>query len=473
MNTLFCVAAMYFNEPLPFISSFISDVNATLLKEGNGSLSSKQQEWLCFSMMGLLSSRKLCWKENERNSLNLYSDGAQSWMFRHASIPWKELMKAFVSSTLHEFKITKGSLVIDETDRERSKSTKQIYHLHYLKDKKSGGTVPGQCIVFLLLVTPSISIPVGFDFYMPDPERTKWKKEENRLKKLGVPARDRPQEVLRRAEYPTKQEIGIALLKEFKSNFPDIDVFSVNADALYGSADFLDQAEAIYPQIVSQIRGDQNIKIRGVEKSVHTYFAALPPLSKKVTIRGDKKQKIIFNSARLHVSAHGKKRFIIALKYEGETEFRYLVATDMTWRTHDILQSFFLRWLIEVFFEDWKGHEGWGQFAKHTGEDGSRHGLILSLMFDCCLFRHHDQKTSIKQKLPAYTVASITSKARAESLIQLIQNLFQLPENHEKIEELSESVKNIFPLKISKKHFSGRRMPKLKPSPRLAYKKAA
>ena len=59
-------------------------------------------------------------------------------------------------------------------------------------------------------------------------------------------------------------------------------------------------------------------------------------------------------SARVHVSAHGKKRFVIALKYEGEEEYRYLVASDMSWRTGDIAQAQTLRWLVLVFIEDWE-----------------------------------------------------------------------------------------------------------------------
>ena len=464
---------MYFTEPLPFIPDFIKDVNYNLTQQGHLSLSQTQQESLSFFMMGILSSRTLCWKENERNSLGFYSDAAQSWMFRKSSIPWKDLFEASIRTTLHEFKITKGSLLVDESDIERSKSTKKIYHFHYLKDKKSGGTIPGQCIVLIFLVTPSISIPVGFDFYMPDPKRTLWKKENERLKKKGIPAKDRPVEVKRREEYPTKQEIAISLFSDFKSNFPEIMVSSINADALYGSASFLDAAEKIYSQTVSQLRGEQKIQISGVEKSIEDYFASCNPITKTVLIRGDKEQTITFVGARLHVVAHGKKRFLIALKYEGETTFRYLVATDMTWRADDILQSYFLRWLIEVFFEDWKGNEGWGAFAKHTGEDGSRQGLILSLMFDHCLFQHQDQKTSIKQQLPAYTVASITKKARIESLLLLIQKQFQIPEHHEKLEELSQSIGEFFPLKESKKHFSGRDFPRLEPAPSLKYKKVA
>ena len=74
-----------------------------------------------------------------------------------------------------------------------------------------------------------------------------------------------------------------------------------------------------------------------------------------------------------------RKRFVIALKYEGESDYRYLVATDMTWRTMDITQAYTLRWLVEVFFEDWKLYEGWGREAKRLDEEGSSRGLILSL----------------------------------------------------------------------------------------------
>jgi len=52
------------------------------------------------------------------------------------------------------------------------------------------------------------------------------------------------------------------------------------------------------------------------------------------------------------VTAHGCKRFVIALKYEGEQEYRYLIAKDMNWRTLDIINAYMLRGLIEVFFED-------------------------------------------------------------------------------------------------------------------------
>ncbi|GFO72392.1 hypothetical protein BJAS_P2596 [Bathymodiolus japonicus methanotrophic gill symbiont] len=76
-----------------------------------------------------------------------------------------------------------------------------------------------------------------------------------------------------------------------------------------------------------------------------------------IRVRGGKEIKVTVSSARLKVSSHSKKRFVIALKYDGENDYRYLVATDLTWRTQDIIQAYTLRWLVEVFFEDWKLYE--------------------------------------------------------------------------------------------------------------------
>jgi hypothetical protein len=77
-----------------------------------------------------------------------------------------------------------------------------------------------------------------------------------------------------------------------------------------------------------------------------------------LSIRGEAQRQVHVGSARLYVNAHHKKRFVIALKYEGESEYRYLVASNLSWRTQDIVQAYTYRWLVEVFFEDWKLSSG-------------------------------------------------------------------------------------------------------------------
>jgi hypothetical protein len=118
-----------------------------------------------------------------------------------------------------------------------------------------------------------------------------------------------------------------------------------------------------------------------------------------LSIRGGTQRQVEVGSARLYVNSHNKKRFVIGLKYEGESDYRYLVASNLSWRTQDIVQVYTYRWLVEVFFEDWKLYEGWGQLAKQPGYDGSSRSLILSLLLDHCLLLHPEQKIRLENNL--------------------------------------------------------------------------
>ena len=112
-----------------------------------------------------------------------YTNQALSWMFRQGKIDWNLLLIASVKQILLSYGITEGQLVLDEVDRARCKFTKRIYKTYKQKDKKTGGYVNGQTVVFLLLVTSSVTIPVSFVFYQPDPELSAWKKQDAQLKK--------------------------------------------------------------------------------------------------------------------------------------------------------------------------------------------------------------------------------------------------------------------------------------------------
>jgi hypothetical protein len=63
----------------------------------------------------------ICWACFERASLGTYSLAALLRMFRHAKMPWDDLLVASVRVSLRHYGITSGSLVIDDTDNPRSK----------------------------------------------------------------------------------------------------------------------------------------------------------------------------------------------------------------------------------------------------------------------------------------------------------------------------------------------------------------
>jgi len=396
-------------------------------------------------------------------------------MFREAKIAWGYLLLASVTLVLKRHGITEGVLVLDESDRARSKKTQRIHGVHKQKHKASGGYVNGQTVVLLLLVTPTVTFPVGFSFYQPDPALTAWAKEDKRLKKAGIAKKERPVQPKRDSAYPTKTQLALQLLQAFRDAHSHIKINAVLADALYGEATFMDQASQICggAQVTSQLRENQNIDYRGKKTNLKHYFNTVNKgVAATVRVRGGENIKATVSSARLKVTAHGKKRLIVALKYEGESDYRYLVATDMTWRTIDIIQVYTLRWLVEVFFEDWKLYEGWGREAKQLDEEGSSRGLILSLLCDHCLLLHPEQTARIENKLPAYTVGSLQRKSQMEVLLEFIKNLLEHESPADKLKQLAVLVDDVFQLMPSGKHMVGRDLGCLEPTASLQYRAA-
>jgi hypothetical protein len=424
--------------------------------------------------MGLLLTNTVCWSAFERAGLGGYRLSALSWMFRHTKIVWELLWQASLSLVLEQYGIREGVLGVDDSDERRAKRTKRIHRAHKIHDKKTGGYFNGQTLVFLVLVTPTVTVPVGFRFFCPDPKQVAWRQEDTRLKRLKVAKAQRPARPALHPAYPSKAQLALALIQAFRHAHPQVRVKAVLADALYGTQAFMDQAAAIGDgaQTVSQLRGNQKVRFRGRERTLTAFFAASPGVPQRIQVRGGPASEVIVSRARLHVCAHGKKRFVIALKYPGETEYRYLVATDLSWRTLDIVQVYTLRWLVEVFLEDWKLNEGWGQLAKQPDEEGSSHSLTLSLLLDHALLLHPKQTTRLNNQAPACTVGSLRQHCKSEAFVDVVRRLLAADDPAEQFAQFAEKVKTLFPLAPSSKHMSGRDLGRQEPTPALRYRAA-
>lgn len=165
--------------------------------------------------------------------------------------------------------------------------------------------------------------------------------------------------------------------------------------------------------------------------------------------------KIRYSYITTKVKAHDeKKQKIITLKYEDEEEYKYLVATDTSWLTESIIQSYALRWLVEVFFQDWESYEGWGQLLKHTGFDGSNRGLILSLLLEHCLPLHPEQKAQIKDKLRDFTVGRLREKIIMQNFISFVQSLLKDKNPQKRLIQLAKNAEILFQGNLSSKHMN-------------------
>jgi hypothetical protein len=361
---------MFFREERPFVKEFVQEISENLRANGKKGLSKIQTNWLCFCLMGIIVTNTVCWAKFERASLDQRIVNAIYWMFYHAPIPWKFLLRMGVKVILRKYGITTAVGVAYDADHQQSKKTTHIHKCYKVFDKKTSGYFNGQTIVFFLLITDLITLPVDFRFYKPDPLLEAWKKEDNRLKRQGMTKKERATEPARNPEYPTKQELALQMAREFHLYYPEITLKAWLGDNHYSDAKTLNELSTLFGcQIISRLKSNQNVRDRSKNMHVTKYFRRHPPVKQQVGVRGSKVEEVFIGSARLFVPSHKKKRFVIALKYKGEEEYRYLIATDLTWRTIDIVECFTLRWLIEVFIEDFKGYEGWGQLAKQQGQN--------------------------------------------------------------------------------------------------------
>ena len=466
---------MLFGPVLPFVRAFIEAIDEAIQQHHpRARLSHAQRAWLGFCIMGILVTNVVSWAHFERASLRAYTVSALSWMFRHSKIPWALLLPMSTRLILRRFGITEGVLVLDDTDKRRSKTTKRIAKVHKLKDKATGGFFMGQSLVLLLLVTETLTLPVGFAFYLPDPALSRWYKQEKQRKKRGLPHRQ--PKPAKNPAYPTKLELALWLLDEFKHFHPTIKVKVILADALYGTSHFLDAASALFEgvQVISQLRSNQKVRSGQDEVSLDRFFEQQASSEDQIALRGGAKQQVSFVRACLYVRAHGKKRLVIALKYEGEDQYRYLVASDMGWRSEDVIAAYLLRWLVEVFFQDWKAHQGWAALTQQMDEEGSDRSLILSLLLDQCLLVHPAQQAQLENKLPAYTVGSLIGQIKVEALLGVIRQWVTGEHAQAQLAHLSALLeRDCFKLKESKKHLSGRKVALFEAEPVVELKRAA
>ena len=445
---------MLVGESLPFIRNYISAINESIKqKNPQNQLTRLQCYWLGFVILGLLVTNSFCWARYERFGLGRFTIKQMSWMFRRAQIMWEILLQASVKHLITAYGIKYGVLVIDDTDKERSKNATELGKLHKIKDKKTGGYFIGQNLIFLLLVCEKVTLPIGFYFYEPDPKQIAWRKEDARLRKKKVEKKYRPAAPPKDSAYPSKKELGLRLLSNFANAFSEVRVKAVDADTAYGTLDFMEESARItkQSQVISQIKKSQLIVVNNNEITVENFFKNYQGRTEKIALRSEER-KVTYRSGVFKVKSHQKKYFVIALKYENESDYRYLIARDMTWRDTDIIKTFAFRWLVEVFIQDWKQYEGWNQLSKQPGEEGSNRGVILSLLSDHALLLHDDQKVLLENKRPAATVGSLREKVMMESLKEFIEKIVSNDNPKTLFDEYSDKISALFELRSSIKH---------------------
>jgi hypothetical protein len=107
---------MVLGKPAPLVRAFVDAIDEVVREHSPGQgLSAIQRGWLAFCLTAMLVTNSICWARFARASRGAYALAALSWMFRHAKMPWEQLLVASVRMRLRPYGRTSGSLVLADT----------------------------------------------------------------------------------------------------------------------------------------------------------------------------------------------------------------------------------------------------------------------------------------------------------------------------------------------------------------------
>lgn len=475
-----------FLQALPAATALIFSLNETILTFQKTGLSKRQQWHLAMLLTGIVSNGTINLTRISFACFGSVSLAVFSAFIHRSSIPWVKIQFAAFLHILKNFDIKKIHLQIDDTDLGRSKRVRALFGVFRTIHKPTNGFQNAQNLVLLTACAFGVSFPVVFSFYQPDPALTKWHKEQKasalKKKKTGKGLKVGPKPK-RSKNYPTRNQIAARLLVKVQKWLSIVEntigvkikVISISADAAYLDPILSKKVKKIFPgsQFISQIKGNQMVRNKnGQFVAAKTYFSNLgKPIASTAKLR-DKEKCFEYHSARLHVKSHGRILHIIALRYEGEEEYRYLAASNLSWRTIDIIRSYSLRWLIEVGIQDCKGYCGLGRRACLQGVKGAYVSVFLSLLVDCLLLAHPDQLDLHQTGQQLYTAGSVVERLRCETNITTIKSILNSPNPKERLSQLAETLANQVEnaSRKSRKHIRDESIFDVGPSPQLERK---
>jgi hypothetical protein len=460
-------------QPAPFVSAFVAAVDEAMrAPQPHGGLSTLPQRWLALCITAVVVTHSSGWARFARASRGTSALAALSWLLRHSTLPWDALLVASGRVMRRYHGLTSGHRMMDDTDNARSNAAQALAHLSKWRDQDSGGYVWGQSLVLLVLVPPTISRPVGLVFSQPAPALRAWSQQAKVRKKPGIPPTQRPPKPTPEAQYPTKQQLALRLLAACKAYHPAIRVHGMAAAALDGTRALVEEASVLCEgvPVLSPIRRTQHLRVGQRHQPVADSCATPPGTPPTIRIRAGAGRVAMVGSARLDVCAHTTKRFIVAITYAEAETYRSLIASDLRWRTLDMVQGHSLRWLGEVFMQDGQAYAGWSPLTKQPGDEGARHSVLLSLLVDHSLCMPPDQQAQLQHNRAAYTVGSLRAHVPAECLMNVIDDLVSADHPQDQLQRFTKALHEVCALGQSAKQMIQRPWGRLEPTPSLKYR---
>lgn len=128
-----------------------------------------------------------------------------------------------------------------------------------------------------------------------------------------------------------------------------------------------------------------------------------------------------------------------------------------------------LRWLVEVFIQDWKAHCGWNKLSKQQGAEGSERGLIMILLCEHLLLLHPEQSIRLKNKQPGLPIGCLIDRLKVESLLNTIKDVVDSVDPNKALCELTTGLSECLMSRNSSRHMAGRELGRQEATESLKY----
>lgn len=157
-------------RPIACVVNYVTTLNESLKKISSKKLTKSQRVWFTIVLMGIIVTGSFNWAAFERRSLGEHKESGLRWVFRHAKIMWARLLQASIVNILSHYEINKGVLVLDDSDKMRSRNTSKIAGVHKVKDKKTVGILKDKNLFFFCWSQIKLRSLLVLNFIFPIPQ---------------------------------------------------------------------------------------------------------------------------------------------------------------------------------------------------------------------------------------------------------------------------------------------------------------
>ena len=447
-------------KPLSSVTKFIEEATDGSYRK----VSERHKLHVSFWLTAILITGAFKVKAIARFTLNQLTANSIFALLKRGSVPLMALFWGAIKLVIKKYGLVNVVIVIDDSNRTRSKNCRKLPGVSKTKCKETGGWVMAQNYIFICLVTDRITIPIWFGAYKPS-EIVKKIKEDD--KKNGRPKRKFTPSHIKALDknYRTKTDIaliGIAWVARLLQKLRDetgekIKIKCCAADCAFSSPKIQRTIrKKLACPLVAKMRENAKVVPKGEKKgiSVTDYFADLPSKTTEVSQRG-KKENIEYKSGVLHVKAFGRKVSMVASRTKEDRNWRYIFVSDLGWEPETILNGYSFRWIIEVFFRDWKQHDGWGRGGMQRSAKGMIQGIYLSLIADLFLLYYQDlvfDSHHNGREIHLNTAGNVVKTLQSEAIIEVSKELVESDKPDQLFEAYKTSLREMNTFTRSLKH---------------------